>query len=388
MTLTLQDIDLGASANDGTGDTPRAAGTKINANNAAITAFLKALAALDTVGTAQIDSGAVTLAKMADMADGRILGNNAGIAGPPIALTASQIKTMLAISVASDISGLGTGVATALAANADSASGFVTQTGGDARFARLGVGNALTGAQSIAGGTLNGTVLDISQTWGGTGAYTGILYNVTDSGPANAASNLIDLRVGGISKIRTQKDGSLIAAGVATFTGGFATGANILLTANAGQIYFGASNDLIISRAAAATLQHGAADAASPVAQTVQSQGSRSGTDNNVAGGNFTLQSGNGTGNAAPSALILRSPVPVASGTGAQTQTEGLRINYGTAVLKSYTVSALPSASGAGAGALAYVTDANATTARSTVAGGGSNKVIVMSDATNWLIVA
>ena len=60
MTLTLQDSDLGASANDGTGDTPRAAGTKINANNAAITAFLKALAALDTVGTAQIDSGAVT----------------------------------------------------------------------------------------------------------------------------------------------------------------------------------------------------------------------------------------------------------------------------------------------------------------------------------------
>ncbi len=31
---------------------------------------------------------------------------------------------------------------------------------------------------------------------------------------------------------------------------------------------------------------------------------------------------------------------------------------------------------------------AYATTARSTVAGGGSNKVMVMSDGTNWLIVA
>ncbi len=108
MSLTLQDIGIGASANDGSGDTPRATGQKINANNAAIVAFLKALANLDTVGTAQIDNGAVTLAKMADMADGRILGNNAGIAGPPIALTASQVKTLLAMSVG-DLSAVGAG---------------------------------------------------------------------------------------------------------------------------------------------------------------------------------------------------------------------------------------------------------------------------------------
>lgn len=56
--------------------------------------------------------------------------------------------------------------------------------------------------------------------------------------------------------------------------------------------------------------------------------------------------------------------------------------------LPSFTVSGLPSASTVGGGSLAYVTDANATTARSTVAGGGSNKVLVMSDGTNWLIMA
>lgn len=50
------------------------------------------------------------------------------------------------------------------------------------------------------------------------------------------------------------------------------------------------------------------------------------------------------------------------------------------------TVSALPSAASAGAGARAFVTDANATTFLSTVAGGGSNKVPVVSDGTNWLI--
>ena len=569
MTLTLQDIGLGSSANDGTGDTPRAAGEKINANNAAITAFLKALAALDTVSTAQIDNGAVTLAKMADMADGRILGNNAGVAGPPIALTASQvktllaisssdvsglgsfatisslafssltgipttvagygisdvytqsqttalrlsqfaapnasvsfnsqlltnlsdpssaqdaatknyvdtvaqgldakasvkaattanitlssgqtidgvsvttgdrvlvknqstgsqngiyvvasgswtratdmdawaelpgsycwveqgttngdtgwvctndaggtlgstsvaftqfagagsytatggitltgtqfslssiadqrimgnvsgssaapialtasqIKTMLAISVASDISGLGTGVATALAANADSASGFVTQSGGDTRFARLGVGNALNGAQSIAGGTLNGTVLDISQTWGGTGTYTGIKYNVTDSGPANANSLLMDLQVGGTSAFKVRKDGTAFAFTLQDPNATFAVWANNgLVVSNNMQIGFSSTSsafgtrDVIMSRAAAATLQHGAADAASPVAQTVGVQNVVAGTSN-TAGANFKIRGSAGTGNALGGSTILQVAPAGSSGT-------------------------------------------------------------------------
>lgn len=54
--------------------------------------------------------------------------------------------------------------------------------------------------------------------------------------------------------------------------------------------------------------------------------------------------------------------------------------------LPSYIVSGLPSASTCGAGSMAFVTDATATTAYSTVAGGGSNKVLVISDGTNWII--
>lgn len=53
---------------------------------------------------------------------------------------------------------------------------------------------------------------------------------------------------------------------------------------------------------------------------------------------------------------------------------------------KAYTVATLPAA-GSFTGAIAYVTDANATTRLSTVAGGGANKVIVFSDGTNWLIL-
>lgn len=50
------------------------------------------------------------------------------------------------------------------------------------------------------------------------------------------------------------------------------------------------------------------------------------------------------------------------------------------------TVASLPSAATAGQGSRAFVTDANATTYASVVAGGGSNKVPVYSDGTNWLI--
>ena len=63
-------------------------------------------------------------------------------------------------------------------------------------------------------------------------------------------------------------------------------------------------------------------------------------------------------------------------------QTEGDIIPATT----NYTVATLPSAVTAGAGARAFVSDANATTFASTVAGGGANKVPVYSDGTNWKI--
>jgi hypothetical protein len=50
------------------------------------------------------------------------------------------------------------------------------------------------------------------------------------------------------------------------------------------------------------------------------------------------------------------------------------------------TVAGLPAANAAGAGARAFVTDANATTFASTVSGGGANAVPVYSDGTNWKI--
>lgn len=54
--------------------------------------------------------------------------------------------------------------------------------------------------------------------------------------------------------------------------------------------------------------------------------------------------------------------------------------------LAPFTVGTLPAAATVGAGARATVSNANGTTFMSTVAGGGSNIVPVVSDGTNWLI--
>jgi hypothetical protein len=54
--------------------------------------------------------------------------------------------------------------------------------------------------------------------------------------------------------------------------------------------------------------------------------------------------------------------------------------------MTNYTVATLPSAATAGAGARSFVTDASGPTFGSTVAGGGTVKVPVYSDGTNWKV--
>ena len=54
--------------------------------------------------------------------------------------------------------------------------------------------------------------------------------------------------------------------------------------------------------------------------------------------------------------------------------------------LNPTTVASLPAAATAGFGTMGFVSDATSTTVGSTVAGGGSNKVKVWTDGTNWII--
>lgn len=92
-----------------------------------------------TIATAGITDAAVTLAKMANLAQSTIIGRAAGAGtGVPTALTATQVKTLLAIAAA-DVSGL------AAIATSGSASDLITGTVADAR-----ISGAYTGFTTVS----------------------------------------------------------------------------------------------------------------------------------------------------------------------------------------------------------------------------------------------
>jgi hypothetical protein len=106
------------------------------------------------------------------------------------------------------------------------------QTDGTTRMTILSSGNVGIGTTSptakldildatLAGsGSLSGSALNIDQTWNTTGTPTAIKLNVTDTA-SNAASLLMDLRVGGVSRMRVSKFGEVIAGNfIRSSTGG------------------------------------------------------------------------------------------------------------------------------------------------------------------------
>lgn len=232
-----------------------------------------------------------------------------------------------------------------------------------------------TGAITQAIGTVTvSTPSTFSQTMNDAAVtFIGHSFEYTDTASAGG-STVFRVRVGGSNQLSVEKSAGAWILGL----NGFTATSTAITAANSRDLSFTGTaagrvmwnSDTFLSRSAAATLQLGAADAATPVAQTLRAQGSRSGTDSNVGGGNLTIQSGTGTGTGTASSLILRSPVTVASGTGAQTQTTGLTITSGIPYVPSYTVAGAPSA--ATAAGIIYVSNES----------GGA--VLAFSDGTNW----
>ena len=251
---------------------------------------------------------------------------------------------------------------------------------------------------TVSGNTTLSGPVSVTPTWNaGATVLSGIGLSVTDTASAST-SLLMNLAVG-TTFLTLRKNGLLTLKGnESEISIGYPGETNVLvqqgglINPSNGYVAWsssttavsGANRDTFLTRVGAASLRLGTIDAASPVAQTFGAQGSRAGTDSNVGGANLTIRSGNGTGTGTISTLILQTPVVVASGTGAQTQTTGLTIKAGTAVMTSYTVATLPAAATAGAGARAFVTDALAPVFGSAVAGSGAVNVPVYSDGAAW----
>ena len=108
------------------------------------------------------------------------------------------------------------------------------------------------------------------------------------------------------------------------------------------------------------------------------------------AGNNITTGANNtlvGNGSQASSATVSNE-VTIGNSSVTSLRAPGLTMTVGLKWINNgtQTVAALVAAATAGAGARAVVTDANATTFHSIVAGGGANVVPVFSDGTNWRI--
>ena len=298
------------------------------------------------------------------------------------------------------------------------------------------VATTLLGSTSLTGDTLtaDAPVLNLAQTWNnGAVTFTGIKYNATSTASA-AASLLMDLQVGGTSQFKVRKDGFLfvtnsigmgdgvnsgINAGAFTISGANNAYINIgssgffkFVTAGSTEsmsiVYQGpqvsstgfyaftsSSNtqgtaDTTITRKAAANLRFGAADAASPVAQTLSVQSIVGGisTDASAAAYPFKITGAQGTGQGAGGSIIFQTaPAAVSSGNGQNGLTDTLTLDSvgSVRVVRALIVANLPGTPLAGM--IARVSDASAPVIGTTVAGGGAAYALVNYNGANWTVI-
>ena len=295
---------------------------------------------------ATIAAGAVTLAKMANIATNTVIGRSTAGTGAPEALT-SITPASAAFSGTAGAgfvslltqSSVPAAPATGFALYADSSGrlswrratdGFtrsfdVTATANrtftlpDASFTFAGqnLANTFSLAQVFsANGALSAPAVSFTGTpiTGGTSATTKPMVLIETAGatstawstlgtmlginaPTGFTGNIIDAQLNGAARLTLTSSGNFtvsngnITAGASLFAGGISqvawTGRGILTSPAAG------------------TVQLGAADAAAPVAQTLSVQSVVAGTSN-TAGANWTLKGSAGTGSGAGGSIIFQ----------------------------------------------------------------------------------
>ena len=192
-------------------------------------------------------------------------------------------------------------------------------------------------------------IYDLVDTWNdGATTFTAIKMDVTDTA-SNAASLLMDLRVGGASKFGVTKAGNFSSLYVNTSATRITAITPLWLGSSSLVAFSSAFNpdnaavDLFLTRRAAANLRLGAADAAAPVAQTLSVQSVVAGTSN-TAGANLTITGSQGTGNAAGGSIIFQVAQGGSSGTAQNALSTALTIssNKNVTFTGTVTVSGAP----------------------------------------------
>jgi hypothetical protein len=197
--MAKQTINIGAAANDGTGDPIRTAFGKVNDN------FTEVYTANTGVNT-----GDETLASIkSKLGITTLSGSNTGDQNLAAYATTAAVAAGYQ-PLDSDL--------TAIAALTTTAYGRALLSTADAPTLRTAIGLGQTDAptflaQTLTGQSLTGTqatsLLDLSTTWlSTTGNPSAIKLNVTNTA-SGATSNLMDLQVGGVSQLAVSKTGAL-----------------------------------------------------------------------------------------------------------------------------------------------------------------------------------
>jgi len=181
-------------------------------------------------------------------------------------------------------------------------------------------------------------IFNLTDTWNaGATTFTAIRMNVTDTASASG-SLLMDLQVGGSSRFSVSKAGVANVQDVFAASGVYAPTV-IQITSSAGRFDIG--GDVYLTRAAAASLRLGAADAAAPVAQTLGVQSVIAGTTN-TAGTNFTIKGSAGTGTGAGGSIIFQVAPAGSTGTAQNAFSTALTVDSTKTVLLANNTTSSP----------------------------------------------
>lgn len=179
-------------------------------------------------------------------------------------------------------------------------------------------------------------------------------WNITNQGHVLAVTdNTYDFGASGANRARTGYFGTSVVTPRVTITGtagpgGLSNNGGVLSVDNgSASMYLGAGGPILINSnvqtfigsPTSAIFQHGAADAASPVAQTLGVQNVVAGTTN-IAGANFTIRGSAGTGTGAGGSIIFQVAPAGSSGSAQNSFATALSIDSTLDLTSSVTYAA------------------------------------------------